>query len=171
MVTVERVFAAVSRVLLYLAAVAMLLMTALVVVASAMRYLVGKPFAFTEELVALLYMTMVFLSIPIATVKRQHISVTLLSERALALLHRPFRLFAAVVMLVFNAWFSVIAFDFTAVSYGLNAKSEQVDILLWPWMALVPLSMGFVSVISLLHLLQATAGVEIEPEQPAGEVL
>src|SRR5690349_2717600 len=100
MVTVERVFAVISRVLLYLAAIAMLLMTTLVVVASAMRYLVGKPFAFTEELVALLYMTMVFLSIPIATVNRQHITVTLLSERALALLHRPFRLFAAIVMLV-----------------------------------------------------------------------
>lgn len=175
MARLESFFGGVSRILLYVAAAAMLIMTTLVVVASFMRYLVGRPFAFTEELVALLYMTMVFLSVPISTIRREHISVTLLSERIMSALKHPFRILASLIMIVFNAWFSVIAFEFTAVSYNLGSRSEQVDLLLWPWMAMIPISMGFVTIISILHLWQAghaaRTGEEIaEPQPGVGEV-
>lgn len=72
----EVVFTAISRVLLFVAAASVFAMTALVALSAYMRYFVGSPFVFTEELVALLYLVMVFLTIPICAIRREHITVT-----------------------------------------------------------------------------------------------
>jgi TRAP-type C4-dicarboxylate transport system permease small subunit len=150
--------------MLYVATAALLLMTSLVVISSFMRYLVGRPFGFTEELVALLYMSMVFLAIPIATVHRRHVAITVLPQKIMLLFKRPFRFLAVVAMIAFCIWFTVAAVSFTSESYRFGSRTEISEILLWPWMAVIPISMGLVSLISILHLIQGA-----DPSEGPGE--
>jgi TRAP-type C4-dicarboxylate transport system permease small subunit len=151
---VERLFTVIARTMLYVATAALLLLTFLVVLSSLMRYVYGAPFSFTEELVALLYMSSIFLAVPLATVERVHVAIAVLPKKLMHLLRYPLRLLACLIMIAFCVWFTVVAYEFMAQSYSFHSRSEQAEILLWPWMAIMPVSMGFVVLISLLHLIQ-----------------
>ncbi|MCC7276373.1 MAG: TRAP transporter small permease [Alphaproteobacteria bacterium] len=161
----ERLFTRVSWVMLYASAISLLLMSALVVIASAMRYLVGSPFDFTEELVALLYMSMVFLAIPLVTMQGTHVNVSVLPQRLQRGLEGPLRIGAGLVMIAFCTWFTIEAYAFVEQSYKFNSKTEQVEILLWPWMSVIPIAMGFVTVIAVFHLFKKAP----EPKPDDGE--
>ncbi len=151
---VERLFTVVARAMLYMATAALLLLTFLVVLSSLMRYVYGAPFSFTEELVALLYMTSIFLAVPLATAERVHVAIAVLPKKLMHLLRYPLRLLACLIMIAFCVWFTIVAYEFTAQSYSFHSRSEQAEILLWPWMAIMPVSMAFVVLISILHLVQ-----------------
>lgn len=125
-----------------------MLMTVLVIVAACMRYLVGKPFDFTEEVVALLYMGVVFSVLPMTTWRGHHITVSLLPQRLANALQSPLRVAAGLVMIAFCTWFAIEAYQFTAVSRDMGSRSEQVGILLWPWMALIPISVAISTLLS-----------------------
>lgn len=148
----ERAFARIARVMLHASAISLLLMTALVVTASFMRYLIGRPFDFTEELVALLYMSLVFLAIPLVTVQGSHVNVSVLPARLQNALGPALRIGAGLVMIAFCAWFTIETYAFVEESRRFNSKSEQVEILLWPWMAVIPVTMAFVTIIAVFHL-------------------
>lgn len=143
--------AALSRVLLVVSGVLVLAMTALVSLAAFMRYFVGSPFSFTEEIVALMFLAMVFCTLPISTVRREHIVVTLGVERASRPVQRILALLSTLIMLVFCTWFVVEAAASAAFSHRLGARSEQFDLLLWPWMAIMPAVMAFVAAIVILQ--------------------
>jgi len=157
MARVDRLFAVAATALLYVAAAAALTMTALVVLASVMRYLAGSPFRFTEELVALLYLGMVFLTIPNSTVLRQHITVDVLKTRLGPRARKWLGVAALAVTVVFTGWFTVEAYDFAAFAEQIGARTEQVDILLWPWMALMPVTFAIVCLIAASQLLRLLA--------------
>ena len=148
---IEGALGRVSRALLGGAALAVLAMTALVSLSVVMRYVVGSPFAFTEELVALLYLAMVFFTIPISTIRGEHIVVTVCVERAGPRMQRLLALLAAVVMVVFAAWFMVETWAFAAFSRKLEARSDHAGLLLWPWMAIMPATMALVGAIAILR--------------------
>ncbi len=154
---IEPALAWVSRALLVSAAVSVLAMTALVALSVVMRYFVGSPFAFTEELVALLYLAMVFFTIPVSTMRREHIVVNVCVERAGPRSQRLLAVAAAMVMIVFAVWFVYETFAFTTFSKKLDARSDHVGILLWPWMAIMPLTIALAGLIALVqgwHLLR-----------------
>jgi len=139
----------VSRALLAAAAAAVLAMTALVVLSVIMRYVIGSPLAFTEELVALLYLAMAFFTIPISTIRREHIVVSIAVDRSGLILRRALAMLASAVMIVFAVWFAWETSAFAAFSSRLGARSEQVGLLLWPWMAIMPATMALVAGIAL----------------------
>src|SRR5689334_9480960 len=125
MIYVDRVLRFLSRVMLYAAAAAALVMTALVVLASAMRYFLGSPFRFTEELVALLYLGMVFLTIPNSTVRREHITVDLLNTALGPRARKWSSVLALLVMITFSAWFVIESYEFAAFAEQIGARTEQ----------------------------------------------
>ena len=137
-----------SRALLCGAALAVLAMTSLVALSVIMRYFVGSPFAFTEELVALLYLAMVFFTIPIATLRGEHIVVTLYVDRTGPNGRRLLGLAAGLVMVVFAAWFVYETAAFTALSRSLESRTDHVGMLLWPWMAIMPLTLALAGIIA-----------------------
>jgi TRAP-type C4-dicarboxylate transport system permease small subunit len=155
---IETIFSAVSWAILWIATVALLSMTVIVVSSAFMRYVATRPFSFTEELVALMYMAMVFLAIPISTVLHRQVSITVLPERLMLKYAHPFRTLAALIMIMFCGWFGLECFLYVRESYVFNSKSEQVGLLLWPWMAIMPIAMWFVALISILHFFQAIYG-------------
>ncbi len=167
---IERALVALSRVLLAVAAAAALTMTTLVVVASFMRYIVGSPFRFTEELVALLYVAMMFFTMPHGTIMRQHITVPMLVDRAAARTRHCLHVVAALATVAFAVWFTIEAYQFAAFSQEIGARSEQFDFLLWPWMGLMPAAMGLVAVIACWQLAALLRGRPGEkPTQAEGE--
>ena len=130
-----RVVEVVCDALLYVATAGGILITVFVALSSMMRYAIGKPFAFTEELVGLLFSTMVFLSLPYCTLRRRHIEVTLLTDRFPPALRRVSALTSALLVLLFCIWYGTFAWEFVLVSWQLHSKSDMGGILLWPWMA------------------------------------
>ena len=170
----ERSFSAVARWMAYAGALALLVMTSLVVVSSVMRYFVGRPFRFTEELVALFYMSMVFLAIPLVTMKDTHVAVSVMPARFKLRFGSVLRVGAALVIVAFCAWFTYEAFGWMDHSRRLNSKSEQADFLLWPWMAVIPLTMAFITLIAVLRLFrgeQPSEAAEAAGPLPIGDGL
>lgn len=144
--------------LVYVAALAVIALTGFVCLSAIMRYVLGTPFHFTEELVALLFLTTVFLTLPYSALRRQHISVTLLTGRLRGMGSRLMQIVNLTVVLVFSVWFFSLSLDFTLFGHELGARSEQSDLLLWPWMALMPLTLALVAVVSVWQVILVLRG-------------
>lgn len=146
---------AVTRVMVYAATGAGILLAFFVALASFMRYLVGAPFAFTEEFVGLLFSAMVFLALPFCTHTGSHIRVTLLTDN----LPPPWRgraaLASTILTVVFCIVFGWFAFEFAWTSYELNARSDIGRIPLWPWMMAMPVACLFMGVAAVLRHLRS----------------
>jgi TRAP-type C4-dicarboxylate transport system permease small subunit len=156
----DSIIGAIVRVMVYAATAAGILLSAFVALSAFMRYLVGAPFAFTEEFVGLLFSAMVFLALPYCSHAGQHIRVTLLTD------HLPpsWRAYSSVASTLFTLLFCIlfawISFDFAWTSYELGARSDIGRLLLWPWMATMPLACLFMAVAALLHALRRNASDE-----------
>jgi TRAP-type C4-dicarboxylate transport system permease small subunit len=108
----------------------------------AMRHIANAPFRFTEELVGLLMTAAFFLVLPLVTLQSDHVRVQILlgalPARIAALVSTVAALFGTGFCLwVF--WLSIPWFEF---ALDRAIKSEVARLLLWPWMALFPLSMA-----------------------------
>ena len=175
MTRVATLLAALSRLLLVGAAGLVLAMTGFVALSAIMRYFVGSPFGFTEELVALMFLAMVFFTIPISTVRREHIVVTVCVERVRPPLKRVLALVAALVMVAFSVWFVIESWSTMAFSAKIGARTDQVRLLLWPWMAIMPAIMALVAFVALLQLWQAIRSplraTDAAPQRPTGDRL
>lgn len=106
-----------------------------------MRYLAYAPFRFTEELVGLLMTAAFFLALPLVTLRAEHVRVLVLVN---SLPDRAGRL-AAVLASLFGAafciWFFALCLPWLEFAFDRNIKTEVGRLLMYPWMALLPLSM------------------------------
>lgn len=144
--------------LVYVAALAVVTLTGFVCLSAIMRYVLGTPFHFTEELVALLFLTTVFLTLPYSALRGQHICVTLLTARLRGLASRFMQIINLSVILAFSVWFFSLSLDFTLFGHEIGARSEQSDLLLWPWMALMPLALALVGFVSGWQVIRVLRG-------------
>ncbi len=144
-----------------LAALAMTGMVAVIVASVLLRRFSSTPLHITEELVGLMLSASLFLGLPLVTLRAQHVRVSIVAD---ALGHRfaPLvRIAALVVGLVFFGWIireSIPWFDF---AFRRTLRTETVRLLLYPWMAVLPLSLALTWLIFLARLLGL-----IEPEHP-----
>ncbi|MBL8704433.1 MAG: TRAP transporter small permease subunit [Rhodospirillales bacterium] len=151
----------IARTLISVATAAGILLTAFVALSAFMRYLVGTPFAFTEETVGLLFSAMVFLSLPYCTYAGTHIRVTLVTDHLSAGWQRRMALASTVFTIAFSLVYGWFAFDFAWTSLALNAKSDIGRIPLWPWMMAMPFAcaiMGLAAILRQWFPLPAAAG-------------
>lgn len=138
-----------------LSALAAVLMAAMVVLASVMRYFVGAPLTFSDELVGLLFVAMACLAIPVALLNRRHLVVDLVVTQMPGRWRRIIDVFAALVFIVFGAAFAYNAFDFADFSRTIEARSDIGGLLLWPWMMIVPATFGIAILVALWQLVDA----------------
>lgn len=103
-----------------------------------MRYVVGSPFGFTEEVVGLLFASLAFLSIAYCALSDREIRVDIVYKAIPAPLQRIGQLISSVALLIFAVWIGWLAYDFIALSYRIGARTDMTGITLWPWMALFP---------------------------------
>lgn len=124
-----------------LAALAGAVIVGLIGASVTMRYLAYAPFRFTEELVGLLMTAAFFLALPLVTLRAEHVRVVVL----VASLPDRARLSAAVLASLFGGafclWFFALCLPWLEFAIDRNIKTEVGRLLMYPWMALLPLSM------------------------------
>lgn len=115
-------------------------MSGFVALSAIMRYLLGSPFSFTEELVGLIFTAMLFTGIPACTLRHSHISVTIIPDLLPEWGQRLLDRIAHAVIFLFCVWFGMLTWDYMQLTRTLNARTSGVQMILWPWTAVLPLS-------------------------------
>lgn len=132
-------------------------MVALVVLSVAMRHLANAPFRFTEELVGLLLCATLFLALPQVTLSGSHVRVDLLRRYLGPRGRTVLAVLAAAVMVAFCLWFTIEAMPWLDFAFSRNLKSEASRLLLYPWMAAVPLSLALTGLCAVYRLARPAA--------------
>lgn len=106
-----------------------------------MRYFAYAPFRFTEELVGLLMTAAFFLALPLVTLRAEHVRVQVLVSTLPRQAARWAAVLAGFFGTVFCLWFFWLCMPWMEFAFDRNIKTEVGRLLMYPWMALLPLSM------------------------------
>ncbi|MDF1608596.1 TRAP transporter small permease [Hoeflea sp. YIM 152468] len=145
-----------------LAVLATMIMTgivAVIVTSVVMRRFANSPLHIAEDLIGLMLSASLFLGLPLVTLRAQHIRVSIVAEALKARFETPVRVAALLVGLMFFGWIVFEAIPWLEFAWKRNLKTENSRVLLYPWMAVLPLSLGLTWLIFLARLV----GV-LEPE-------
>ena len=134
-----------------LAAVAGATIVLLIGASVTMRYFAFAPFRFTEELVGLLMTAAFFLALPLVTLRAEHVRVLLFVSMLPDRATRAVRALAALFGGAFCLWFLALCVPWLEFAIDRNIKTEVGRLLMYPWMALLPLSMALSIVAFLLR--------------------
>lgn len=125
-----------------LAAVAAAVIVGLIGASVAMRHLALSPLRYTEELVGLLVSAVFLLALPLVTLRADHVRVQLLVASLPSRLRRQVSVVAALLGAAFCLWVLYLTLPWLDFAVRREIKSEVARLLLYPWMALLPLSMA-----------------------------
>ena len=124
-----------------LAAIAGVMIVGLIGASVTMRYLAYTPFRFTEELVGLLMTAAFFLALPLITLRAKHVRVFMLLTYLPERTKRPVNIMAGLFGLAFCLWFFALCLPWFEFAFDRKIKTEVGRLLMYPWMALLPISM------------------------------
>ena len=139
-----------------LAAVAGAMIVGLIGASVSMRYLAYAPFRFTEELVGLLMTAAFFLALPLVTLRTKHVRVLILVSYLPEHASRWVSVLAGLFGLAFCLWFFALCLPWLEFAFDRSIKTEVGRLLMYPWMALLPLSMLLTGLAFLLRGLTAS---------------
>ena len=129
------------RGLLIISSLAGLGMVVIVLLSVFQRYVLKSPLSFSEEMVGLLLCSMLFLSIPYISSYEKHVNISLVVN----LLPGKAKLFASVlssmIMFIFCCWMLLETIPWMEFAVKLNLKTENSRLILYPWMAVIPLAL------------------------------
>ncbi|MFA3919531.1 TRAP transporter small permease [Ruegeria hyattellae] len=125
----------------------------------ALRKLANTPVHMTEEVVGLLLSVSLLLGLPMVTLKSEHVKMSLLIAALDPAARKWVALTGTVLSIVFFGWLLVEAREWFEFAFQRNLKTLTSRILLYPWMAMLPLSL----IICTLILLARIAGILPEP--------
>lgn len=143
----------VARALSGIAALMAVAMSTFVVLASVMRYLVGAPFAFTEELVGLLFVGVAFVALPACTLRNSHLAVGIVPNMFTGRARKAINCIAYLISISFYVWFGVLAYENMQTTYSIGAHTPVGRFTLWPWTALLPIACGLCALAALIRML------------------
>lgn len=138
---VERLLTPIFTALAVLAAISGAVIVALIGASVTMRYFAFAPFRFTEELVGLLMSAAFFLALPLVTLRSEHVKVTVLLTTLSPITRRLVAALAGLFGIVFCMWFFALCVPWMEFAFERNIKTEVGRLLLYPWMAVLPVSM------------------------------
>ena len=133
---------------LAMAGIVLLIMTSVT-----LRRFANSPLHLTEDVVGLMLSAALFLALPLVTLRSQHIRVSIVVEALGARFRTPMRIAAMCVGLVFFGWIVWVSISWLEFAWLRNLKTETARILLYPWMATLPLSLGLVWLILLARMI------------------
>ncbi len=135
------------------AAAGMIGIVAIIVTSVILRKFANSPLHITEEVVGLLLSVSLFLGLPAVTLKAKHVRVALLTSMIKGKLNDGLQFLALVVGIGFFAWLIVESIPWFEFAHRLNLKTETSRILLYPWMAVLPVSLILTCTILIARLL------------------
>lgn len=136
-----------------LAALAMVGIVAIIVTGVVMRRFFNTPLHITEDVVGLMLSAVLFLGIPLVTLRSQHVRVSIVAEYLAPRFGTALRIAAMLVGVLFFGWILYESLPWFEFAWKRGLKTETARILLYPWMAILPLSVGLTWVIFLGRLL------------------
>lgn len=164
---IDRLAWLVSSAINILAIVSLAALVVLLACGSIARYGFRAPVPYTEELSSLLFVAVSFLGLAKVFVSGGHITFggrSAIADNAGQPVRRAASLvFAAVVLgVIFPP-----TLNFATLSMHLGARSDVAELLLWPWMFLIPLGIAALLLVVISQLLAlALAHLRPNPEEP-----
>lgn len=134
------------RGLAVLAAIAGGAIVLLIGVSVTMRHVARTPLHVTEELVGLLMTSAFFLALPLVTLNAEHVRVSIVVANLPDRMRRGVSLAAGLFGITFCIWFFALCLPWLEFAFDRNLKTEVARLLMYPWMALIPLSLILTSV-------------------------
>lgn len=142
------------RVSLWAGAGATLGILTLLVGSSMLRYVLGTPLAMTEELAGLLFVATAFCAVPYAMLAGRQIRLLVLVRH----LPAPLVAWASVVGDLLGAFLLLVIVvqqvRFAEYSRAVGARTDVGEILLWPWMLLMPAMLALLALALTLRCVQ-----------------
>ena len=138
-----------------LSALGLAAIVGLIITSVTLRKLFNAPLYFSEEIVGLLMSSCLFLALPMVTLRNSHVRVSVVAsylEKRNQTFHAILSCLAAMVGVACCAWLTIEAVPWLDFAFSLNLKTETSRVLLYPWMAALPLSVALTGVIFLLNL-------------------
>ena len=144
-----------ALVLASLSALGLAAIVGLIIASVTLRKLFNAPLYFSEEIVGLLMSSCLFLALPMVTLRNSHVRVSVVAsylQKRNPTLNVALSCLAAMVGVACCAWLTIEAVPWLDFAFSLNLKTETSRVLLYPWMAALPVSVALTGVIFMLHL-------------------
>lgn len=113
----------------------------------------GTPLHVTEEVVGLLLSVSLLLALPLVTLRAQHVRVALLVNATRGVALRVLQVLGLLLSVVFFGWLMVEVVPWFEFAYDRNLKTQTSRLLLYPWMAVMPVTIVLTMAILLARLL------------------
>jgi TRAP-type transport system small permease protein len=136
-----------------LASLAMVGIVAIIVTGVVMRRFFNTPLHITEDVVGLMLSAVLFLGLPLVTLRSQHVRVSIVADALEVRFGTALRIAAMLVGVTFFGWILFESIPWFEFAWKRGLKTETARLLLYPWMAVLPLSVGLTFVIYLARLL------------------
>jgi TRAP-type C4-dicarboxylate transport system permease small subunit len=159
---IECGFDLLARILTVVSVLTAASITGIICVSVVMRRLANSPLYYAEELVGLLLAVTLFFALPLVTLKREHIKVTLLVNSLSQRGRMYIDICAGLVGLTFLAWLLWESVEWMSFAIRLNLKTEASSIPLVPWMSVVPFSLSLTALVLLLQIFTTVARMTSE---------
>lgn len=147
-----------GKVLTRISVFASMLMAALVVLGVTMRYLVGAPLSFSDEIVGLLFVLIAFTILPACELYGKNITVTLLVDSFPPGVRAVCRVISQILVLVFSVALGLLAWEFAMVSARFNASMASLDFSLVPWILIMPVTLVVLGIVAIVRMFRPGAG-------------
>ena len=147
-------------------AVVMVLMVIHIIAHALMRHLFNMPLYGTNEIVAFWYLPFVaLLGIPAAQLQKEHISVTLVTDRLGAATARIFLLFGEVLAILMSIGFAWFGFHEALGNAARKSTAGVTDIMTYPMYFLVPIVFVLLALLYVLDiiLVMRTGRPDVDP--------
>lgn len=155
---------AIIRVLFYIAVLSGVVMAGMILLSAILRYVINEPLSFSDELAGLLFVTLGFFSFPYVMEKSEHINLAVLVERLSPAKQKVCRFLASMIFFSFSITFIYQSWNFVDFSRVLSSRTDVAHLLLWPWMAVMPISMTLCALVELRFLYRLLTGKDVPVE-------
>lgn len=142
-----------------LGAIALLFTAFLLGFASIRRYVVDAPLPFSDELVGFLLVCIAFLAIADGFMKGRQVRLLFLWKLLPPRVRNIAYLAGHVFTLAVLGAIVRESYEFARFSFEIGAKSPVADIIEWPWMAVIPVSVSLLMICVFLRLIADIATV------------
>ncbi|MBU2964637.1 TRAP transporter small permease [Amphritea sp. 2_MG-2023] len=153
MLLFSKVIDFIVKIVFYIGVSSGIIMTLLVFASTLLRYLAGQPISFSDELTGLLFLTMAFTTFPYVSNKSGHIRLDLITNKMPPTIQKIFIPIASAIFITFAVIFAWQSWQFLEFSKFISSRTDVSRILLWPWMALMPISMILCVLVEIKKLL------------------
>jgi TRAP-type C4-dicarboxylate transport system permease small subunit len=155
----DRIAGVAAKGLAALGAVALFGTTFLLAFASIRRYVIDAPLSITDEMVGFLLVSIAFLSVADGFLKGRQVRLLflwkVLPDRLRDIAYLAGHVFALVVL----GTIVTQTYEFARFSLEIGAKSPVADIIEWPWMMVIPVSLVMLMIAIAIRLIADIATV------------